>query len=325
MGISSKDIGRLQNSTPDLDAAEAEWWRIFAEMEERFCWVQTPALQQYLRGEYLRDIVRSVGKGNRVVELGCGTGWLCILLAGLGCRQVVGYDFSATQIQIARERAKEAGLEGKVTFVVADAAKLPSSTEIDAIIIHAFLHHLSVAEITCVVELAHRILRPDGKLIVVEPVLYPEPETNAIEPIGTRLGRKAFSLIFRIARMHGPRRRFRSMGSEERAVRNIIAQRPVGVPPRGVSPKEMPFGEDELPALLQPRFSITRRRRCIVVSHQVAQELLLLRLTYPRLGKAIFWPIVWAGRLIDRWLLSCEPPPSRMWIFEMFECVRMKQ
>jgi SAM-dependent methyltransferase len=60
-------------------------------------------------------------KADRVLDVGCGTGCLAILLAGTG-RTVVGVDPAAASLEMAR--SKEGG--GAVTWIQGDASRLPA-------------------------------------------------------------------------------------------------------------------------------------------------------------------------------------------------------
>ena len=133
--------GRLASASAELNAAEHQWWERFSGLEERFCWVQTPVIQRFLRGEYLQPIVQAAAGDKRVLELGCGSGWLTVLLARMGARNIVGTDFSETQIARARARAFAAGVADRVTFQLADVSRLERELgPFDLVVIHAFLH-----------------------------------------------------------------------------------------------------------------------------------------------------------------------------------------
>jgi cyclopropane-fatty-acyl-phospholipid synthase len=54
--------------------------------------------------------------GQKVLDIGCGWGGLGLYLAQIGGAQVTGITLSKEQLAIAQGRAKEAGLDGKVTF-----------------------------------------------------------------------------------------------------------------------------------------------------------------------------------------------------------------
>jgi putative methylase len=55
-----------------------------------------------------------------VLDLGCGTGRLALGAAFLGAKQVVGVDLDKTAIKIACENARQAGLQEKVEWIIAD-------------------------------------------------------------------------------------------------------------------------------------------------------------------------------------------------------------
>ena len=94
--------GRLGSASAELNAAEHQWWARFSGLEERFCWVQTPVIQRFLRGEYLRLIVEAAAGEKRVLELGCGSGWLAVLLARMGARKIVGTIAGTTGVRYER-------------------------------------------------------------------------------------------------------------------------------------------------------------------------------------------------------------------------------
>lgn len=67
------------------------------------------------------DLARLAG-GERVLDVGCGTGNGSLLAAARGC-QVTGVDPARRLLEVARQQAAARGLE--VTFVQGDAASLP--------------------------------------------------------------------------------------------------------------------------------------------------------------------------------------------------------
>ena len=317
MKIETSTSTRLDTSTFELDAAELKWWEKFADVEERFCWVQSPVIQKFLRAKYLRRIVELASPNARIAELGCGTGWLSILLAKIGVERVVGIDFSEAQIQKARQKALEANVAHKVEFRVVDASSLTKGLELfDVIILHGFLHHLTTIEIHRVISTAYEMLSPTGRLIIWEPVQYQSSEvTSEVRKLLRRLER--IRLIPLRSQLWG----LRKFSSEEQQARTLIAERVVGESARGPSPKEMPFTPDELPALLAPYFYVQERRPCMAVSHFTAQETLLMEISNPLLARLLRWPLLAMARHLERRLLSLDSPPPGIWIFEMFECL----
>jgi SAM-dependent methyltransferase len=99
-----------------------------------------------------------------VVELFAGRGSGLLAWERLGFVEKEGVDLSA---RLARRRV--AGSR----YVVADARSLPfADASRDIVSIQGGLHHLpGLADVATVVAEAHRVLRPQGRLVVVEPWL----------------------------------------------------------------------------------------------------------------------------------------------------------
>lgn len=100
----------------------------------------------------------------RVLECGCGTGWLCYLLAKCGY-DVVGTDVSPQAVELARANPVFQGF-GRPKFVAADSENLPFEDEFDAVIFFDSLHH-SINEQRAI-DAAYRALKPGGRCIASE-------------------------------------------------------------------------------------------------------------------------------------------------------------
>ncbi|MGV3721629.1 MAG: class I SAM-dependent methyltransferase, partial [Actinomycetota bacterium] len=85
---------RWERRSEALDAAERQWWERYADVEDEFCWVQTRWIRRLLRGEYVRTLARAIPPEGRVLEIGCGSGWLARELARSGAAEVYGVEFS---------------------------------------------------------------------------------------------------------------------------------------------------------------------------------------------------------------------------------------
>ena len=92
--------------------------------------------------------------GERILDLGCGDGYLTRKLADLGC-DVVGVDASAAQI----ESARSLGLDARV----ADAQKLAFGPEFDAVFSNATLHWMRNPD--AAIDGAWRALKPGGRFV----------------------------------------------------------------------------------------------------------------------------------------------------------------
>ena len=94
--------------------------------------------------------------GERILDLGCGTGHLTAQIAEAGAR-VVGVDRSQEMVQAAREAYP------KLKFEVADARELTFRKEFDAVFSNAVLHWIH--EPARVIQGVGRALRPGGRFV----------------------------------------------------------------------------------------------------------------------------------------------------------------
>jgi SAM-dependent methyltransferase len=92
--------------------------------------------------------------GERVLDLGCGDGYLTAKLASLGC-SVLGVDASAAQI----EAARKLGLDARV----ADGHKLEFDSEFDSVFSNATLHWLKRPDEA--IDGVWRALKPGGRFV----------------------------------------------------------------------------------------------------------------------------------------------------------------
>ncbi len=106
-------------------------------------------------GESLVNILAPQA-GERILDLGCGTGHLTAQIAAAGA-QVIGVDKSATMIATAQQNYPE------IEFHVMDATELSFPTPFDAIFSNATLHWIPQAE-QAVISMA-RVLKPGGRLV----------------------------------------------------------------------------------------------------------------------------------------------------------------
>ncbi len=309
-------IGRLPKPDPQLDSQESEWWTLFADLEADFCWVQTPEIQRIIRSHYIRRIVDTLPADAEVLELGCGTGWLSRLVAEQGAKHVVGVDFSSAQLAIAERETKNAAASGRVEFIhLAGDKSLSLAGRFDGVICHAFLHHLSTAELKTVLEQAKAYLKPQGFLFLFEPFR----ESEKLQA-GTRF-RSADWLGARLANLAHPSGRLRRtpVSVREQQLRQRLCDRPWGKGGRGPSPKEIPFTHPELEQLVSPCFNVVRRMPALIRAHQVAQEWLLMGES-KKLSAAVMNTVIRMASVLDRFALASSLLPGDRWIFELWIC-----
>ncbi len=107
------------------------------------------------RGRALLDLL-APQVGERILDLGCGTGDIAQTIAASGAR-VVGADASAEMIAAARSRFPA------LDFRVEDAAALPFEAEFDAVFSHAVLHW--VTRVDDAIRGMRRALKAGGRLV----------------------------------------------------------------------------------------------------------------------------------------------------------------
>jgi trans-aconitate methyltransferase len=106
-------------------------------------------------GERLLELLRSQ-PGERILDLGCGTGQLTAAIASQGAT-VQGIDASAAMIAAAQQNYPQ------LAFRVADARNFQVETPLDAVFSNAALHW--VLEPDAVIDSVWRSLRPGGRFV----------------------------------------------------------------------------------------------------------------------------------------------------------------
>jgi 2-polyprenyl-3-methyl-5-hydroxy-6-metoxy-1,4-benzoquinol methylase len=119
--------------------------------------------------------------GGRVADVGCGLGASTILMAkSYPKSEFVGFDYHEKSIESARQRAKEAGVNGRIRFEVAKAKDYPGK-DYDFVTFFDCLHDMGDPAGAS----AHvrGSLRKDGTWMIVEPNAGDKLEDN-LHPIG---------------------------------------------------------------------------------------------------------------------------------------------
>ncbi|MBI4032701.1 class I SAM-dependent methyltransferase [Candidatus Berkelbacteria bacterium] len=154
-------------------------------------WLHTKPFGTFNRAESQRNlhdvstlltlILKHAPKAERIIELGCGPGWLSLILAQLGY-DVRGYDLSPEMIAVAKDRAR--ALSPGPQFAVHDMDSplaLPAGEHADVVIIYDALHHC--AEDRPVLTNAYASLRPHGILILAEPNRAHATDADSLEAV----------------------------------------------------------------------------------------------------------------------------------------------
>lgn len=113
-----------------------------------------------------------INQGNKVLDIGCGTGTLSILMAEQEA-SVTGIDNSKEMLKVAIRKTSDKGLDGRVELKNLSALELDTSfanESFDKIVSTLVFSELSDEEINFVLEESKRILKKDGIIIVVDEV-----------------------------------------------------------------------------------------------------------------------------------------------------------
>lgn len=131
---------------------------------------------------FVEDLLAGGPVGSRVIDLGCGTGLIPVLL----CQQdpeveVLAVDASINMLEAARTEIEMGGVQGRVFLEHADCKELsvfePKSCQ--TLISNSLLHHLP--EPTTVLQDALALIKPGGRLFLRD-LLRPvdEPSVEAL-------------------------------------------------------------------------------------------------------------------------------------------------
>lgn len=117
--------------------------------------------------------------GQRVLDLGCGTGGAARLLADeFGC-EVVGVDITAAFIAAAEWLSAATGLAGHTRFLCADAARVPlADSSFDVVWCQHAL--MNMPDVPAVLAEWRRLLAPGGRVLLHEVVAGDNPEPLAL-------------------------------------------------------------------------------------------------------------------------------------------------
>jgi demethylmenaquinone methyltransferase/2-methoxy-6-polyprenyl-1,4-benzoquinol methylase len=112
-----------------------------------------------------------IEKGQRVLDVGCGTGALTIRAAQKGAR-VKGIDVNAQMLEIAQEWVKEAGLSSHVELCEMGVAELGSeeAESYDVVMSGLCFSELTAGELNYTLREAQRILKSGGRLLIADEV-----------------------------------------------------------------------------------------------------------------------------------------------------------
>jgi SAM-dependent methyltransferase len=129
----------------------------------------------------LEGVQAKLERGAKVADVGCGHGASTVIMAAAYPNsEFFGFDYHDASIERAKEAAKEAGVEDRISFEVASAKDYPGSGY-DLVCVFDCLHDMGDP----VGASAHvlQTLDPDGTWMIVEPFANDRVEDN-LNPVG---------------------------------------------------------------------------------------------------------------------------------------------
>jgi ubiquinone/menaquinone biosynthesis C-methylase UbiE len=131
-------------------------------------------MEAYRRSAQL--VAERVSEGVTILELAPGPGYLSIELAKIGNYHIVGLDISSTFVEIARAKAKEAGVN--IDFRQGNASYMPMADDLfDFLVCSAAFKNFS-EPVQALAEM-FRVLKPGGKALIID--LRPDASIEEIE------------------------------------------------------------------------------------------------------------------------------------------------
>lgn len=140
----------------------------------RYSWLTSiydPVLRWLLREDTFKRLLveqAKIEQGHRVLDLGCGTGTLTLLVkATHPGAEVVGLDSDPKALGIATSKASKAGLSIALDVGMSFDLPYPESS-FDRVLSSLLFHHLTSENKLRTLREVHHVLRPGGELHVVD-------------------------------------------------------------------------------------------------------------------------------------------------------------
>jgi len=116
-----------------------------------------------------KRFVSYIEPGQKVLDIGCGTGTLAIMAALKGAK-VRGIDINPRMLEIAREKAEKSGVSQNVEFIEMGVGELYTEGEnsYDVIVSVLCFSELSEQEQDFALSMIKKILKPGGLLLIAD-------------------------------------------------------------------------------------------------------------------------------------------------------------
>lgn len=168
-------IGIVEGKKPHIE-------RMFNSIAPRY-----DVLNRMLSGgvdqQWRRVVMKEVldSQPQRLLDVATGTADLALMAARKGVPQVIGVDIADQMLEVGRRKVSKADLDGRVELLNGDAEKLPfSDRQFDVATVAFGVRNFE--DLAAGLRQIHRVLRPGGKLIVLEfsrPRVFPVKQLYA--------------------------------------------------------------------------------------------------------------------------------------------------
>ena len=162
---------RSHSDTEQLNQASDDY---FDDPERRESWLKKPLSESYAGPDNLWRFglllsALQIRPEDRVLDLGCGTGWTTALIATIGA-EVTGVDISSRAIDIARSGYTSSAAPNKLRFQSYDGHRIDAADGyFDFVILFDAFHH--IPNPTAILSEILRVLGPHGVVGFAEPGL----------------------------------------------------------------------------------------------------------------------------------------------------------
>ena len=144
----------------------AQLYRLFLDRDMQYSCAyfttgqETLEEAQVAKKAHIAKKLRLTSKGMRVLDIGCGWGGMALTLARDYGAEVVGITLSREQLEVARSRARAAGLDGQVRFELRDYRDVSES--FDRVVSVGMFEHVGVVHYDQYFGTIYNCLAPDG-------------------------------------------------------------------------------------------------------------------------------------------------------------------
>ena len=153
---------------PQLDEDSRGLKRLL-QVPDFYLWFQNAIYRRPIVPDLLDEIATTLGKNPSVLDIGCGPGsFLRLQGDNQDHQRYLGIDPSEDYIRKARRDFPNA------TFYCGTVSQIPENRrKFDLVLLSGVLHHVSDAGVAEIISFASSRLNPSGKIVTVDPVIFP--------------------------------------------------------------------------------------------------------------------------------------------------------